>query len=1564
MVAIDLRRYTRCMSSASSGSTGGSLNINGILYQMLWCLLRSLKHVHVDSAKYDASGEIEQCRLILEPAGGDVQEVSAATRRVVQLKSRPSERPWSLREIIVDVLPDLYRAVDHNQLDSTYELVTESNMGRWGEAYRFFQSLMGREPESQLDDSREVAFARGASQGLTFWPAEAMSEASLIGRIVDHLRTTTAVCEGESYDDTRQKVLHLLARFRFTGGVSQEAVLREIRSILLSVVDYREKIGEVIHSLVGELAKLAAAGDADVDPAELLNRHGLNVEPLTGWAELRHRGSVLLDRWLRLLQYDHLIDVRQDRATEIAEAWPTDKPILALTGDSGCGKSWLQCAVARHLVSGPDVVCGITATGDAHRDIQVAGDMFWQEITCHDQSISIARIAARRREVTPAACEPWLTVIVDDLHELKEAEALARLPLEDWGIRVCVSGPIDTIKAMEAAAGDRIRTVRVGDFLPAERDAYLSLHFGEGWTQIAPDVRDTLRRPLLARLYCNEVADPSAWHPTNEYALYHRFWDRLNEGIGAEHPGDAVQLAELAAALLEGIDYPWHAVTLHSRGVADGTIRRLQAAGWLRRASNDRFEVPHDRLLNFAAAWKIASSAMEGTRSSKDIGDQLVRIFSNNTQPASRRLGYVPLDVIYLIVADATPRPGMVCELLAAWETADHSERDTLYRDLLPTVGNSLVPALQLHLKAIANTDQIHWQPVVDCLKQFDSPAVAPVARELIESDDPSHQRIACRLLAHHPNRDVLDRLWFVHCQMQSKPNMYGVDEDRHWFLYDDSFAALRACVRKRPEWLVAKIGASQRGDPYLHDLAYLVANTGCKSIWHECKDALFGNLPDARARCLATNIEQYLDDSELTRLREWVNQEHDLIGAAALRALVCIAPDEAIEHLEQLPDRDKYLTRSWYLPLLLETRPDQIRARLLAMMKGGSTDPNLPSVYQGNEMAMDLPTFEHQLLELKTALLEAIQDGGKHSKRLFQPLQLLEECRSVDMFAMLEAWRDELDPLLERLLSIKGPRTGRYATDPDSRHAQSVLRRMGGDAWHRVVQMHLDSDSWYARMDGVRWAEQLDDDACMATVSKIALREDDSEEGGIERQYALKALAAAGQWSSLAEGIVHVGLGCSPELWNRISSTLPFDDSVMSTAFDVLDSGKPEKLLPGAILAIGHGRREDRVDDICKVLQEVPPDSDAALACVLTLGRLGKDVDNVVALLSQQLTVNKKHRFNAANALLQIDTAPALETLLLNLRDEYELGLASALCHHEDARDAALEETRKHIAQIGKWSLFGGLNDVLSMFDDDMLPYILTDSAIRGELREAAFSLEGRTWVTGSKVNAIRGLASFDPSAAYLAARTALVDPDAHDRDRYPALMVRLDADRASVDLVRQAPLEASTWVLHAIGRALKKMSGHDAVFPLIEAEEESAREAACHLVSMWPRNEEVITKLRALLHDPQRRVGQAAIDALQRVALSTHTDDLVAAIERETDRPRKWRLLECAVETGDPGDNGDQWPAWRQRMGTAIDYAMASFAAKRLKDRRDKLKKDMDYADGKSDGRRRHVLSRATAG
>lgn len=88
-------------------SAGGPSTTWGILYQALWCLLRTLR-LRVTSFSLGTDGQLAGAVLLLEPrAGGDLQELGTALRRVVQLKTRGGGRTWPLRDIVVDVLPDL-----------------------------------------------------------------------------------------------------------------------------------------------------------------------------------------------------------------------------------------------------------------------------------------------------------------------------------------------------------------------------------------------------------------------------------------------------------------------------------------------------------------------------------------------------------------------------------------------------------------------------------------------------------------------------------------------------------------------------------------------------------------------------------------------------------------------------------------------------------------------------------------------------------------------------------------------------------------------------------------------------------------------------------------------------------------------------------------------------------------------------------------------------------------------------------------------------------------------------------------------------------------------------------------------------------------------------------------------------------------------------------------------------------------------------------------------------------------------------------------------------------------
>lgn len=146
-----------------SVAAGGPATINGILYQILWSLLRASR-ARVDGLVADESGEPCEVTLTLEPIGGGGNLVVGEGDRqtVEQLKARPDGGKWSLKEIVEGVIPDLYLACEESTAETSFRFVTEGRMGRWNRVYAFFQDLQSREcPEGDFLPLP----ARGDSQG-------------------------------------------------------------------------------------------------------------------------------------------------------------------------------------------------------------------------------------------------------------------------------------------------------------------------------------------------------------------------------------------------------------------------------------------------------------------------------------------------------------------------------------------------------------------------------------------------------------------------------------------------------------------------------------------------------------------------------------------------------------------------------------------------------------------------------------------------------------------------------------------------------------------------------------------------------------------------------------------------------------------------------------------------------------------------------------------------------------------------------------------------------------------------------------------------------------------------------------------------------------------------------------------------------------------------------------------------------------------------------------------------------------------------------------------------------
>ena len=426
--------------------------------------------------------------------GGDQQLVSPGHRVVEQLKSRSDHGTWSLQEIVTEVLPNLYRAVDLDQPNTAYRFVTEGRMGGWTAAYDLFRSLEERRPADDilagLDDSEELAFRRKAKQnghsGNIFWEAGKYTERCLFERIVSHLRSASNV-DAEPIDVTHRKAWHLLAHFEFDGGHTIDSLQKSVDACLAGLVPTIENLATIRDALLLDLARRATVGGERIVASAFLRGHNLDATPLSNWRDLTKKAT---DHFWRTIT-PQKINLREEARPEFVDIvlsrWATGCPILVLSGESGQGKTWLGYSLLREALCREEAVVAIEARGDADRDLDVAAGVFWQEIVGHDNVLPFVRICKRLRQVRTGEEGRRVTLLIDGVHDHTEATRLVRTPWEDWGVRVIITC-LPSIAGMivDATGNERVSQLSVPDLSVRELQEYLSATIGDHWASNFP----------------------------------------------------------------------------------------------------------------------------------------------------------------------------------------------------------------------------------------------------------------------------------------------------------------------------------------------------------------------------------------------------------------------------------------------------------------------------------------------------------------------------------------------------------------------------------------------------------------------------------------------------------------------------------------------------------------------------------------------------------------------------------------------------------------------------------------------------------------------------------------------------------------------------------------------------------------------------------------------------------------------------------------------------------------------------------------------------------------------
>lgn len=1472
---------------------GGSATLYGVLYQ----LLGSLHHtVRLRIQQRNEGTVVLGARLVLEPSGGggDLRIELPGQRIVEQWKARTTGKTWSLTDISTKVLPDLYKdpALDHPEDKTRYVFATEGRPA--DDARAFLQRL--REPVPEGDP------LAGLRRG----------DRKVLREIVEAVRKGRRF-KSEPNSLTYPKLRRLLSRFDIREGQRAEDLAEEIRRWLLPLVDIREDAVAKREQLCTMILSKAAHGEVEIVPEDLLREAGVRGVSLENVTELRKRALEGVEREVARRRYDRDRDVRN------RPDWPEDKPILIVEGESGQGKTWQLARLALDLAreEGGDKALSVflVSQGNASGDLQQAADLLWKQAGGRDAAKSLDRVADHWWEVHKNPGQPWLAVCVDGVQSLPAARTLIdAFDWERWGIRLALSVPREVGTTLAREQPDQVHLRILRDFTLPELRQYLR-HYDRRSEDLPSDVRETLRRPLLAGIYTTIESGPR-WRPTREYMLYEEYWRWLQTTREqADHPEDLVRVKRLALTLLDAEPhYPWTWEQLEQAGLTDEPRRRLEQAGWWVRAHGG-MEVWHDRLLSWALAEAVAE---------RGSAEELASWLRRDRRPAHPRIWHImahlPLDVLWLLCADPD-KVHFVPDLIVRKEEEDEPFGfHVLYKQELPSLGRRVFQSVIERLRRLPDRARYSYTSlIVECLSRIldrepDGRADLPPLLK-----DPSRvvREVAVGTLVRHPHLEAVDLLWD-----RLRGSSRSIDETKGLeglTTYRRTFPALRACLDLDPDWLRAKILENDPEREPVWELAYLLGNLKnpkARTVWLGVKGELFRKMPPHKLRSLTVCIRAFLDREEVPRLESWLSVKEDWTDLKAFRSLAWVDPDRAVQLLATLPLEnlsDPHFG-SW-LPILLRKRPEETRRALRERMVASGPDFwQVADLYIWYEERMDLETAELLLDRLSS---EASWDS------LRRPLDLLSR---IHRLGLLQVFEKRAGTELDRRLGELGASWVDSEDRHDFRELRSVLVKIGGEGFRRLIQAGLASTDPECQSEALTWGWMFP-----GAIASSLTR-------------APGAYALLGENRALTEAVVAAERDnpWQPDwrnqwltsLWRMRRGQPPMTDEELAPAFEALGTADARKRMRG-LDAIANSGRSDLLSRLAEWLErsgelegEELQELDQRAAYLVH--RLAGEASESVRQLSQMLDFG---RFRTVLARLYgkagAEALPdRLEQHLLSHLGPGEFGamemdFALTLSRSKQLDLTILREVWSYGKDDHEWNREVFWRAVARLDSDEVVEELWNASQDRDPMED-------------ERLDAIPALALLEPDAAFEIAARHLREQGL-SRNGFVRLLLELDAARAVPVLIDQAVREQQTEVLWTIARALRRAGS--AVERELRARLESpdfrARKAAVHLAG-WAGPGFLEADLeRMAAEDPDDDVQWECLQALDRQNKERCVLELMDAF-RSAQGIALWSYLESIIELGDPHLlRTENDPLWLGRLSIWELGALGVHAHWRLEER-----------------------------
>ncbi|TYC83789.1 hypothetical protein [Novosphingobium sp. BW1] len=1454
--------------------TGGQWNFAGILFQLL-ATLRS--GVTAAVSEVHEGRHTLSVRLIAEPAsGGDATTLTGRHRQVDQMKIRRGQKGWTLREMVENVLPDLFKAHDQAGPPTDFRFVTDNLAGT--------KALAGFLKEVRAVRARELGPAGLEPNARRFrWGQQRVSASELFVKIAAHLAP----------DDSA-------AAWDFLGaveivGCSEVAAIAQIDTLIGKMADDLSEVRTRRMALCTALLELGKAGEA-VDLAALFRSVRLEPDKLTIERDLSALLRTDVEREAALRQYDRAMDVRA--APDLPAA-----PLVLLSGDSGQGKTWRLCQAA--LRHGEDGGCGILlpATGTVPEIEQAIVDLVWRNR--FGGTASLARVAELLGPRLANETGVWLTVYLDDLADAELAHGLARLPWQRWGIRMVVTAQ-DRIAQLLGNAVPALAEISVPDFtLPELRD-YLT-RAGRDPRFLPDDVLMSLLRPVLASIFCR-IPESATWTAVTEYTLMDEYW-RWATTIHRSQPihrSDGAAVVALAGAVLDGPAlYPWPPSLVAQPLLDAGTRDRLITNGVLREDAEGALEMSHSRLLNWVVALEITRRFLEGELDLQGVADQLGKLDQITTPLGDRigqRLGYVLHDLFWMLARRARPEEVGALALLVVRGGVASNDHEHFFTAGLGSLGAPIAPALAwMARQTYPEKERLlprHIAAALVAVSEVAADTVRTIAGALIDENGAHTHQVALQIMRRLAVPSALDNLWELN-QARGRA-LDAARGDSNWGGYyhdkQQSYAALARAVTANPDWLARKAAAITEGDDatqalwLLIDLDLAVA----RPIWQAHKANLLDRAP-ADGNAAPRAIRHFLDREEIARVENALAASSEIVTALWFDTLARLDPEAAVEALYRLKPGDLCGTSHWWLPGLVhrtgEKARDAVRATLGEQRYQG--DPvlmTLTHAYQSAPEVLDARTFD-KLLDNYEECLAADAAGTTDGKITRRHLRAV--IASVNAPALLERLAARAGGRLEALLLEKArARSGRTSMyrDSDGEEYHLILAAIGGSGYDDLVLAELERPNVHGRTDGVTAARWTRNSAVTAKLEEIARDPDDDT---YRRVMLMESLAAHHADEGLTAMIRH-GAPLIVRAVDIREHGPPWSNESIAAVRGLLADPDPAERLVGVNLC-AFLPEPIAGDLLAPILADPAASEDEVSLTVGVLAQLEHYRPDFLERIAPRLAL-KDGGILAANYLAWSGDEAArrvvadwLERNPLNELNSAVLPIAFRLLAFGDSEAAGRQFLRRVLDKGLGFGNEGELWAILASAGDNEASEALQAIAYQKPRRGA-----------DSVIAATKALAQSVPEEAQAAAERFF------RRDRNiaaAALLIELDTETglsAVLDEYQDAPATTQDALGRLMRSAVPSARLADSIADLASSDDVKERLVAAEL-GAWLPAETPCPALTRLADDESYDVEKAALSALVRRRADAEAAEIIARIETQP-RPRQWAWLHALVRLADP--------------------------------------------------------------